>query len=211
MSHKEAEQIAHQIERAPQTGDGQAHNLDHAYSQISELQRTEGFGSHQFRQDMATVNQELHQRGILPNVDIIGTNDQHQILTANTSSHELVAQNASHVSDQGAQAGHIQDAPALDAMARAWNIPVQQTADGGYVANNPFDNPQAAAAGIVGSFLSQLAGAGGGGDSSGNQAGKDGSADGTPPPAPLGMNSWEAQSFTGWNNQPATDDPTDGN
>ncbi len=102
MSSRTAE-IANSMEYAPTSADGHYHNFDQAYEQIVQLQNHDhGAGTLLFKQDMASLNQQLQADGVLPNLEIIGVDQQqHGLVTENLGTGQISVQNSANVNDFG--------------------------------------------------------------------------------------------------------------
>jgi hypothetical protein len=195
--------IVQSIERAPASSDGHTHNFEQAYRQIVQMQNQDGGPqSHLFKQDMADVNRQLQNDGVLPNLQIVGADNQGGLVTRDVPDHQTAVQHASNVNDFGAlgSGNNSQEAP-LGLLAKEMGVNVTRNPDNSYDVQNPFDNPQAATSGILGTVLSGLVG-----DAAGSSS-PDGSSDQST--APLGMNSILSQSWKGWDDAPSDDAPAD--
>ena len=164
-SQHDVSPIARTIENSAHSPDGHTHNFEAAYRQIVQMQHDDGgSNSMQFRQDMADLNQKLHQDGVLPNLQIVGADDQGHLLTldrANSAGGSVgstpVEQNASAVNDFGSLgSGRSSGEAASDVFARAMGIDVNRNPDGSYDVQNPFDDPNQAAAQIMSTMFNGL-------------------------------------------------------
>jgi hypothetical protein len=188
MPEHEVSQIARAIEHSPTSRDGHTHNFEDAYRQIAQLQHQDGGpNSVQFKQDMASLNQKLHSEGLIPNLQIVGVDENHHtLITADRADHRVTEQTASRVNDFGALgSGHNSREFADALLARAFGINVTRNPDGSYDVADPFANPRAMEANIMNTILGGLLGV----------------ENRNPSGAPLGMNSWMWQAWNGWPEQ----------
>src|SRR6185437_2351327 len=102
MSDRDVSQAIHQAERAPSVSqDGHTRNFEGMYQSIVQMQQHDGgSNSAQYHQDLQSMNERLHARGVMPNVQIMGVDERnHALITRDVSSHRDFEQEASHVND----------------------------------------------------------------------------------------------------------------
>src|ERR1700723_3095857 len=103
MPERDVNQIVYKLEHASTSSDGHTHNFEAAYQHIAQMQASDGgANSAQFHQEMASVNQKLIADGTLPNLQILGADDNHHLITRDRTDHQIVVQDACHVNDFGA-------------------------------------------------------------------------------------------------------------
>lgn len=73
MGHKDVDKIVGDMHQAPVGADGKQ-DFSQVYQELSTLKGSES--SAQFNQDMADLNQKMHDQHILPNVSITDVNSQ---------------------------------------------------------------------------------------------------------------------------------------
>lgn len=193
MSDRDVQNVVRSVEQAPTSRDGHIHNFQDTYRQIVQMQQNDG-GAHsaEFRRDMDKVNNELHRRGLITNLQILGADENHHtLLTRDRADRRDIVQNPAYVNDQGALGSGMSAREAQDAVrARAMGLDVTRNPDGSYDVHGHRENPQARhpqamapnadANAILGRILQGLTGQGG--------------QERLPP----GMNPWTAQAWRGW-------------
>jgi hypothetical protein len=178
-------------QHAPAGGDQHTHNFNDVYKELSKLQTNDGgANSTQFKQDLVAMNQQLHQDGVIPNLEITGIDSNHHILTKNIADNTTQTQDASRVNDAGGIDTSTAQGMRDQMLAKAFGINVDRNADGSYDVNMP----QANVGNVLNTIMNGMLGTGGG-----DQGGDN--------PAPMGMNPLMAQAWKGWGDQPA-EDPT---
>jgi hypothetical protein len=177
--------------------DGHTRNFENAYASIVQLQNQDGGSQSQlFKQDMASVNKQLHEQGLLPNLQIVGADEnQHGLITKDIADNRTVVQDARQVNDFSVLGSSPREG-AASFLASTMGIDVARNPDGSYNVQNPFDNPQEATANILGTVFKGLMGGDSNTQNSDSNEQQDGA--GSPGGSPFGMNSLEAQSWNGF-------------
>jgi hypothetical protein len=179
--------------------DGHTHNFENAYAQIAKLQNEDGGAqSQRFKQDMVSANKQLHDEGILPNLQIVGVDEnQHSLITRDIADNRTVVQNAGSVNDFGSlgSGSNPQEAPA-GFLASTMGLDVTRNPDNSYNVQNPFDNPQDATTSILNTVFKGMMGGDNNTPSSDENGDRDPNA--SESGTPFGMNSLEAQSWKGF-------------
>jgi hypothetical protein len=186
MSEQDVQQVMQRVEHAPAEMHGHVHNFDSAYERIVQMQTNDGGAqSEAFHRDMASLNAKLHDKGLLSNLEIVGVDQDHHLITRDMADNHTVTQDASHVNDFGALGSGRGEAEAA-ATAAMLGLNVTRNPDRAYNVPDPLGNPEEAAAGIIKTVFNGLMG--------GDQQGA----------APLGMNPlmWKA-----WTGSPSAPEP----
>jgi hypothetical protein len=145
------------------------------YQTIVQMQQHDRQQPGQFQQDLHSMNDKLHAKGLMPNVEIMGVDERnHALITRDVPSHKVFEQNASAVNDFRMLGSTGDPREVRDAMraAAAGIHGIERNPDGSYEvpmgpqhgrpneAPNPFMSPNAAAFGFMNQILRSMTGSG---------------------------------------------------
>ncbi len=136
MGHKEVDKIVGDMQQAP-AGADDSHNFSQVYQDLSSLKSSESAA--QYQQDMAELNQKMHDQGILPNCTLVDIDSQNpQGLQFTDQNGATLTRDASHVyNDLGAlnKAGLDMDDPNQVAdfmLAQVMGANISRNPDGSF-------------------------------------------------------------------------------